>query len=247
MGSSIPEIDDAELDMPMKDPRVQRVRRSESFGGPPTTHIREGLSFTGTNLPTLRQGVKRSPSYGVFATDLRKRGPGLDPPSMDVSSSSDEEERARERKAKKSKKSSTTPKKEPQTSKEKSSKYGVSATADGSPIAPVRSKPRMNLQRNPSMFGAELPNLHMPTPVRQVSPPRSVRAPSPPPTVLNSAKTSPPRTLRRVKRLAPSRKIEFGAPLHSDDTDADGEFDGQELLRPPRRLSPDLGSAFQLK
>ncbi|KAF8150662.1 hypothetical protein B0H34DRAFT_678454 [Crassisporium funariophilum] len=150
----------------------------------------------------------------------------------------------------------------------------------------------MNLQRNPSMFGAELPHLvnsaHSASAAAAAGvrspPPRGasvVRSPPPPPTARAMAMVvSPPaavgkerkesapqtqspspkvKTLRRVRRLAPARRISFGSLVPGDEADADGEGDGEDQRmgegrgeRERERMGTglkgclQLGSAFQL-
>ncbi|KAG7089459.1 hypothetical protein E1B28_011144 [Marasmius oreades] len=110
------------------------------------------------------------------------------------------------------------------------------------------TRPRMNLQRNPSIFGEELPHLHIPStstsralvePVQHAA--RSPSTPTPCADTPEVVPTDPQRkvkTLRRVKRLAPSRKISFGSlvpPAGEDVIEEDNEDNGKML-----------GSAFQL-
>lgn len=51
------------------------------------------------------------------------------------------------------------------------------------------------------------------------------------------------KTLRRVRRLAPARRISFGSLIPGDEADADGEGDAGGASG---GLSGCLGSAFQL-
>ncbi|KAF5391487.1 hypothetical protein D9757_002430 [Collybiopsis confluens] len=109
----------------------------------------------------------------------------------------------------------------------------LSSFAPPAPTLPIQ---RMNLQRTPSIFGEELPHLHIPAAasIRVASASSSTQVPS-------AATPAPPRkTLRRVKRLAPSRRISFGSlvPPAGEATDIEGD-DGE-------RQHPKLGSAFQL-
>ncbi|KXN81303.1 Transcription factor iws1 [Leucoagaricus sp. SymC.cos] len=90
----------------------------------------------------------------------------------------------------------------------------------------------MNLQRNPSMFGPELPQLPDNAPL------------SPAPIITSSSRLPHPKvkTLRRVRRLAPARRISFSSLVPpGDEADADGEGDGEE-----KGGKIELGSAFQL-
>ncbi|KIY69081.1 hypothetical protein CYLTODRAFT_430604 [Cylindrobasidium torrendii FP15055 ss-10] len=187
------------------DPRVQRVRRSESFcstsrdppPSPPTTRI-----------------PKRAPSYGALAQENKHasraraandgkpvRGDSPDP-------SSDEEERARAKSAKKA----------------RTRTGAVASPASPSPIsAPgqkqkkrkdsrspkeTRTSGRMIPENNPSIFGPELSSI--PT-VGSLS-----RSPGLSEELLTRSPPSPRKTpaLRRVKRMGlggPSRRISFGS------------------------------------
>lgn len=101
------------------------------------------------------------------------------------------------------------------------------------------------------MFGAELPHLRSPPNVVMASPPRvpsKVRSPSPAvlapaaPVPLSPAASLKVKTLRRVRRLAPGRRISFGSLLApGEDADADGEGEGEES-----GARGCLGSAFQM-
>ncbi|KAF9000684.1 hypothetical protein BDQ17DRAFT_1391226 [Cyathus striatus] len=129
-------------------------------------------------------------------------------------------------------------------------------------LKPRENTTKMNLQRNPSIFGAELPQLQSPpsspvqktrfpppvvlspaasialaaSPAMSLSPPDSV-ASGPPP-------TQKVKTLRRVRRLAPARRISFGSlVVPSDGADGDHEGDDEAAVTSGRNC---LGSAFQL-
>ncbi|KAJ6513098.1 hypothetical protein C8R45DRAFT_1088178 [Mycena sanguinolenta] len=228
------------------DPRVQRVRRAESFCGP--------------SKPATRQPVKRAPSYGALAQEARDKMPEDD---ITVPyPSSDEEEKIRTRRAKKARVRSSSssppplspsPVPSPTTSPGSSKRTPKAATAEGA--GPVKRTTRkkasakasesqsaerpkgMNLKRNPSMFGAELPQL----PPSDPQPKTPVMAPlilSAAPPILPEP---PVRTLRRVRRLPPARRISFGsliAPVGEDGHEADMEECDEER---------GLGSAFQLR
>jgi hypothetical protein len=96
---------------------------------------------------------------------------------------------------------------------------------------PTTTKPRANLQRNPSIFGVPLPQ-------PQVQPPLETR---PPPTVATAAPPATPqtKTLRRVKPRPANfaRRISFGSlvPSEQEDRNLGNGRGGLEL-----------GSAFQL-
>lgn len=107
------------------------------------------------------------------------------------------------------------------------------------------------------MFGAELPHLCNPsnTPAvvspspssgnaskAQVPPPATAiltRSPSSIPASPTPPSTQKVKTLRRVRRLAPARRISFGSLVApGDEADGEGEGEHEEKLA--------LGSAFQL-
>ncbi|KDR79000.1 hypothetical protein GALMADRAFT_224250 [Galerina marginata CBS 339.88] len=181
----------------------------------------------------------------------------------------------------------------------------VDKAADPTHTHKVRA-PKMNLQRNPSMFGAELPHLREKenvsgahglgpgltlsaapsafmqqrgaphgtrTPTKMRSPSPALRtlspvsavfdmhtqaqtppspSPSSPPLSPSSGATQKVRTLRRVRRLAPARRISFGSLIApGDEADADGEGDMDVDVRDRdvglgSRAKACLGSAFQL-
>ncbi|KAJ7030375.1 hypothetical protein C8F04DRAFT_1113429 [Mycena alexandri] len=240
------------------DPRVQRVRRSESFCGP-----------SAPKDSSSRKAVKRAPSYGTLAQESR------DKTSVDISvpePSSDEEEKMRTRRAKKPRMrsesmSTSSPPMSPSPAPSPSSSttrspIALRATASPASKRNIKSKAsvkapetqavanapepgserpkRMNAKRNPSMFGAELPRL-----------PSTLQHPETPatsPTLLSAAPLLAPKatekvkTLRRVRRLPPARRISFGSlipPVGEDGHEADME----ELCEE----EGGLGSAFQLR
>jgi transcription factor SPN1 len=98
----------------------------------------------------------------------------------------------------------------------------------------------MNVKRNPSMFGAELPRLSAPAqqPATPVTTPLVLSSAAP---LLVPQATEKVKTLRRVRRLPPARRISFGsliAPVGEDGHEADMEECEDERS---------LGSAFQLR
>jgi len=134
----------------------------------------------------------------------------------------------------------------------------------------------MNLQRNPSMLGGELPHLRSPrsssapapapepprsrlqSPSTHIgrlaySPPGSARLASPAASPTSPASALPKlKTLRRVQRFALGRRISFGS-LAAPGEDADGEAEDEDedaryLRREHQRQRElgQLGSAFQL-
>ena len=300
-------------DMFIPDPRVQRVRRSDSFSVAPVPPPKD-------NPPSSSIGIKRAPSYGTLAQGAKKehtatRGPiHVRNPSGSYPSS-DEEEKIRTTRAKKMKtkadnvvpttprSSSPPPSSTPSCSgsdtvpstpaakapalpakdkvslkakstkvaagREQESKTSQSPTPTNRPSNKTNEKKKsrplaMNLQRNPSMLGPELPHLHNTTKYVSSAPayggtvtPTKTRSPSPvvlavPPPVVGTIPVhdvpqspTPPKvkTLRRVRRLPPARRISFGSLAPGDEADADGEGEAREASP---GLSGCLGSAFQL-
>jgi transcription factor SPN1 len=241
------------------DPRVQRVRRSESFCGP--------------SLPTPRKPVKRAPSFGALAQEARDKMPEDDLAAPYPSS--DEEEKIRTRRAKKARVLSPGPGSPPlspsptpsspssatrspdssgrtrkavsteengplkRTTRKKASAKGSESVADPTKLSRERPK-GMNVQRNPSILGAELPRLpsSAPHPETPVTAPLTLSAAPP---LLPYQATEKVRTLRRVRRLPPARRISFESlipPVGGDGHEADMEECEEERS---------LGSAFQLQ
>ncbi|KAH9945136.1 uncharacterized protein BXZ73DRAFT_73332 [Epithele typhae] len=234
-------------DQPGMDPRVQRLRRTESFAG-------SALYPPGSPL-------KCAPSFG----SLSRRNSDL--MSVDCSNrsdvtTSDEEEKVRSKKAKKPKvkpSSPTPPLLSPLTSpvKTKQLRRTTKHISKGSVHAPAkdltRQAPRtkLNVRQNPSILGPELPCVTAPTshtsqppsPIR--SRPRKVPSThtlsasnnTPP---CQTPATSSPRTLRRVRGVpmghkTVGRKISFGSlPTPEEENVAFAAGQG-------------LGSAFQLR
>ncbi|KAJ3720787.1 hypothetical protein DFJ43DRAFT_712732 [Lentinula guzmanii] len=273
------------------DPRVQRVRRSESFCNPPYNASKDDhllVASARTPLPS-RQAFKRAPSYGALAQEARERerekranaaqsnrysAKSREEMNISPCPSSDEEEKLRSNQTKKAKGSGAKTSKNPvgtvspdspssdqgkakkrvkakdtsrsetmPTSSRLKSPPQLSASAAVPLQSLARPGPRMNLQRNPSIFGEELPHLHIPVAPSHHVPSTfsSFSHPVPPDTDTPSRPADPPRkTLRRVKRLPPSRKISFGSLIapNSNETDVEEEDAGGQR--------PKLGSAFQL-
>ncbi|KAL4243813.1 hypothetical protein ABKN59_010712 [Abortiporus biennis] len=244
------------------DPRVQRLKRAETFSG---------------SSPFLAsRSLKRAPSFGSSRNSLDSSVMSVDFSSKDSDVTSDEEEKLRGQKAKKArtKASSPTPTSPPTTTisplpsspmkrasrSRPTNKSPSKNTFKGSPSIPT-SKPtgpmkrKANLRRNPSIIGPELPN-----PQPNLPPPASNRSPhyrsgfsspspkeglhfaspalAPPATPSSPAA---PKSLKRTKpssmaRRAPARKISFGSllPVVDDHRLGGGAGSG-------------LGSAFQLQ
>ncbi|KAF7312439.1 hypothetical protein MIND_00257400 [Mycena indigotica] len=207
---------------PINDPRVTRIRRSESFCMHPVEP---------------RRAVKRAPSYGALAQESRV----TDMPS------SDEEEKDRTRRAKKPRvrsDSATTPPLSP--SPGPSPTPSPAATKSGKSAGPSKRKTAASVrssestgpskstrQRTSSMFGPELAPIvacEAPTtPLLSAAP--LLQAPGP----------EKVKTLRRVRRLPAARRISFGsliAPVGENGHEADMEERDEEHA---------LGSAFQLR
>lgn len=337
--SSISMTSESSSGKPLPDPRVRRIRRSESVSLATATAAPVPAS------PKPAVGVKRAPSYGAMAQEVRRElketSPGGRHERRDSGSypSSDEEEKARSRNAKKarvktvpktastpsppsSKKKHASPAPPPVPEKDKKpvlrgqpSQLDISQILSSPPpssfnkrkvakvegalgsktsttAAPKRPAP-MNLQRNPSIFGPELPPVspkspppvtkstrtttatvpgtpHSPTAARprgahnaSILASSLARSPSPSPlspasalacalspTALMVAPDSPTspasvvspqsqkaKTLRRVRRFVPARRISFGSMrTTSDDMDLGNEVEERSCL----------GSAFQL-
>ncbi|KAF7970087.1 hypothetical protein HWV62_25076 [Athelia sp. TMB] len=214
------------------DPRVQRVRRAESFAA-----------------PSARGTLKRAPS---FASPVKREGRAE--AVVSPGASSDEEERVRGRGAKKAR-----------VMPARAVKAAAPAPAGSPTKKPAakksgEGKPRLNLQRNPSMFGAPLPALVLSPPPRAPAPavpntntlahlasPMVTAAASPhtaSPMPLDTpapAPATPNRKLRRVPRVPAEvgRRIEFGGALALPGSPrAGGGGSGSG--------SAGLGSAFQL-
>ena len=273
----------------LPDPRVQRVKRFDPSCAPipPPKDIKVVPPLKETTA-----GIKRPPSFGTLAQEARRdiqQAASVHEAIKDSSyPSSDEEEKIRskgakkikvkepasadkklvktkskdvaspDRKAKATSPRAPKPKVQTDVSKEASADAAVTAKA----AKRVRPLP-MNLQRNPSMFGAELPHLRS-APAVSPPPPRA-RLPTPPAArpalttspVLQKLSTSPEipptpppkgKTLRRVQRLALGRRISFGSLVApGEDADAESDYeDGGRLEQLRQRELGQLGSAFQL-
>ncbi|KNZ81835.1 hypothetical protein J132_10113 [Termitomyces sp. J132] len=253
------------------DPRVQRVRRSESLYNPakdirlaPSTHKKENLESS----PLA--GAKRAPSFGALAQESRRDrhvlGSAHAKDNKDASAyiSSDEEEKIRAKGAKKIRVKDAsrlapavsvnlgTPLNTPPPVPPKKTRAKVPTSRK------LRATP-MTLKRNPSMFGAELPPLVLesphPAPRLRASPvpagglSSEMRISSP---VLETSPSSQrPKTLRRVQRVTLGRRISFGSlPAPGEDADAEGDdedVNGMQRERQRQRELGQLGSAFQLR
>jgi hypothetical protein len=162
------------------DPRVQRIRRSDSFG---SLRVLEPQLAQGTPAtPAIRRTLKRAPSYGSshsagstkFSVHMDIEEDCLEPvrsskrdkskhrPRKDSTSSqtSDEEEKHRGKKSKKARRRSPSPPPPPSSlpcSPDMPIPFPSPAPA---PVASSsRRRPRICPKRNPSMFGPELTGL----------------------------------------------------------------------------------------
>ncbi|KAH9940964.1 hypothetical protein B0H21DRAFT_697351 [Amylocystis lapponica] len=241
------------------DPRMQRVKRADSFGG-------QLLYGPGS--------LKRAPSFG--ATSKRSSDAmSINLSGRDSDVTSDEEEKLRSMKAKKARVKASSPS-SPATSspaispekrrrlQRKSSQQPLNKQAKPLKEGSARrsTRPKINLERNPSILGAELPLPHVDlehsAALRSSPGSRNRKSPKSP-----NLSTSPPaksgviafnlehiptfnpqtpqdRPLRRIKGTSvpsrPARKISFGSISvpSSEDTTCPGAGLG-------------LGSAFQLQ
>ncbi len=164
--------------------------------------------------------MKRAPSFSVAAKD------------SDVSS--DEEENLRTKQTKKARRGAD---------------HRVNKVPSSQDESPAR-RPRMNLQRNPSMFGPELPHNRSPQPTAYPQPAPAhllgqipaMGAHPPPPT--HSPRT--PCTQRTLRRMRPfpsraARRISFGS-LGENDLVCEPVD-----IMPSEGLGNGLDSAFQLR
>ncbi|EED81198.1 predicted protein [Postia placenta Mad-698-R] len=182
--------------LPAIDPRVQRVKRAESFAGMlcPPGHL-----------------LKRAPSYG--ASSRRSSGAmSISGKDSDVTSS-DEEEKLRSLKAKKARVKATSPSpvgssppvilEHPKSSKKSTPLPSNKASKTSNDASVKRSnRPKANLQRNPSILGGELPRLQptIETPLPSI-PARDT------PTVNTSASTAASSSPHRARKSRRTPKI----------------------------------------
>ncbi|KAH8831790.1 hypothetical protein DL96DRAFT_848108 [Flagelloscypha sp. PMI_526] len=188
---------------------------------------------------TSRPGAKRAPSYGVLIDAQTKPNARAASPC-----SSDEEEKSRSR----------TKVKKARTNSSVDVTGGKTPKIDNGKTSPKKSLKRMNPIRNPSMFGIPLEDSHKP----QLEKEPSSLSPSPLAATPVISTTTPPRTLRRMKRLPISplngnarlgRKISFG--MLSADTTTSPISETAPLPLPSGVTSQRpgiarLGSAFKL-
>ncbi|KIM80492.1 hypothetical protein PILCRDRAFT_534457 [Piloderma croceum F 1598] len=292
--SSTSSTSDQQMQPP--DPRVQRIRHSDSFCGPPLDKpqsLKRAPSFSASSVLSKNAASAAKQSKYASANVGRE--------SISPCPSSDEEEKIRSKKAKKprvvaaSKTSTPTPtvpstpltatttsprpttrsskskpkptSNEPAEEDAKSSQSGsgsstcksgstvkkvaivnnngsTTAAAAKRPTSSTMAKPRANLQRNPSIFGAPLPQPQVQPAAETMRPPSTVvtaaTAPPAPTPAATTTATPQTKTLRRVK-VRPAnfaRRISFGS-LAAPSEPQSGDVES-------RRGCFELGSAFQL-
>ena len=191
-------------------------------------------STSSSSLRSLpRAPVRRADSFGE-ARNCMKRAPSFSVAAKDSDVSSDEEENLRTKQTKKARRGA-----DHRVNK-------VLSSQDGSPAR----RPRMNLQRNPSMFGPELPHNRSPQPTTYAQPapahlltqiPAMGAHPHPP---THSPRT--PCTQRVLRRMRPfpsraARRISFSSQGENDLV-----CEPVDII-PSEGLGNGLGSAFQLR
>jgi hypothetical protein len=204
----------------------------------PSRSIRRSVSTISTtsssSLRSLpRAPVRRTDSFGE-ARKCMKRAPSFSATAKNSDVSSDEEENLRTKHTKKARRGAD---------------HRVNKVLSSQDESPAR-RPRMNLQRNPSMFGPELPHSRSPQPTTYSQPapahlPEQIPAmgahPHPP---THSPRT--PCTQRILRRMRPfpsraARRISFSS-LGENDLVCEPVD-----IMPSEGLGNGLGSAFQLR
>lgn len=179
-----------------------------------------------------RAPVRRTESTGETRKSM-KRAPSFSVAAKDSDVSSDEEENFRTKQTKKARRGAD---------------HRINKTLSGQDESPTR-RPRMNLQRNPSMFGPELPH-RSPPPTTYPQPalaPLPGQIPAmgahPPPSTLSPRTPCTQRTLRRVRPIPSraARRISFGSS--GEDNVVSEPVD----IIPSEGLGNGLDSAFQLR
>jgi transcription factor SPN1 len=191
-------------------------------------------STSSSSLRSLpRAPVRRTDSFGE-ARNYMKRAPSFSVAAKDSDVSSDEEENLRTKQTKKARRGAD---------------HRVNKVLPSQDDSPAR-RPRMNLQRNPSMFGPELPHNRSPQPTTYSQPapahllgqiPAMGAHPHPP---THSPRT--PCTQRMLRRMRPfptraARRISFSS-LGENDLVCEPVD-----IMPSEGLGNGLGSAFQLR
>ena len=195
--------------------------------------FRRSMSTMSTNSSSSLRSlppapVRRTDSFGDTRKPM-KRAPSFSVAAKDSDVSSDEEENLRTKQTKKAR---------------RGAEHRTNKTPSVHDESPAR-RPRMNLQKNPSIFGPELPHRSpQPTMCPQPAPAillgqiPAMGAHPPPPT--HSPRT--PRTLRRMRPFPSraARRISF-----SNMGENDVVSDLVDII-PAEGLGNGLGSAFQL-
>jgi hypothetical protein len=173
--------------------------------------------------------VRRTDSFGEMRKSM-KRAPSFSVAAKGSDVSSDEEENLRTKQTKKARRGADQRK--------------ILSSSDDSPPR----RPRMNLQRNPSMFGPELPHRSPPTTSPHVAPAHlSVQIPAmgahPPPPTHPPRTPCTQRTLRRMRPIPSraARRISFSSLGENDMISEPVE------IIPSGGLGHGLDSAFQLR
>lgn len=179
-----------------------------------------------------RAPVRRTDSFGEACKSM-KRAPSFSVAAKCSDLSSDEEENLRTKQTKKARRGA-----ESRTNK-------TPSIQDESPAR----RPRMNLQRNPSMFGPELPH-RSPQPTTRPQPASAnllgqipVMGAHPPPPTHSPLTPCTQRTLRRMRPFPSraARRISFGSQGENEIV-----TDPVDII-PTQGLGNGLASAFQLR
>ncbi|KAI0264403.1 hypothetical protein BC834DRAFT_844059 [Gloeopeniophorella convolvens] len=215
-----------------------RSTQSQWKAQPSRSSFRRSVSSMSTtsssSLQSLpRAGVRRTDSFGEPRKSM-KRAPSFSVAAKTSDASSDEEEHLRMKQSKKARRGA-----ERRTDQ-------TSSSPDESPIR----RPRMNVQRNPSIFGPELPH-HSPSPPapRSQLAPAHLRIQIPALGALSPPPTHPPRTpctQRTLRRMRPipsraARRISFSSLGDNDMLSEPVD------ITPGEGLGRGLDSAFQLR
>jgi hypothetical protein len=179
--------------------------------------------------------VRRTDSFGETRKPM-KRVPSFSVAAKNSDVSSDEEENLRMKQTKKARRGAD---------------HRANKVLSGQDESPAR-RPRMNLQRNPSMFGPELPHKLSPPPIAYPQPapahllgqiPAMGAHPPPPPPTQSPRTPCTQRTLRRVRPIPSraARRISFSSLGENDLVSEPVD------ITPSEGLGNGLGSAFQLR
>ena len=203
---------------------------------PSNSSFRRSVSTMSTNSSSSLQSLPRAPvrrtdSFGE-ARKAMKRAPSFSVAAKGSDVSSDEEENLRTKQTKKARRGAD---------------QRIGKTLSSSDDSPAR-RPRMNLQRNPSMFGPELPHRSPPPTTSHLAPAHlSVQIPAmgahPPPPTPPPRTPCTQRTLRRMRPIPPRapRRISFSSQGENDVVSEPVD------IIPSEGLGHGLDSAFQLR